>query len=92
MNQLAVKYKLDSITCVEHELELDNLTSFYNNQIMLLNEEDLIEDQSYEYLITNLQADSINLAAQVSALQVESVDLELQINSLNTELTHHRFN
>ena len=88
LSQLTAQYKLDSINLVlDYELELDSLTSFYNNQIMLLNEEDVIEDQSYEYLITNLQADSINLAAQVSALQVESLDLELQINSLDTELT-----
>ena len=54
---------------LEYELELENLNLFYNNQIILLNEEDVIEDQSYEDMITNLQADSINLAAQVAALK-----------------------
>ena len=93
MSQLTAQYKLDSINLVlEYELELDNLNLFYNNQIILLNEEDVIEDQSYEDMITNLQADSINLAAQVAALQVESIDLELQINFRYRTHIIYRFN
>ena len=50
LSQLTAQYKLDRINLVlDYKLELDNLTSFYNNQIMLLNEEDVIEEQSYEY-------------------------------------------
>jgi len=87
LSQTINTYQLDSTNMVsDHELQLANLIINYNNQIEMLNAEDIIEDQAYEFSIAALQADSLSLEAQVASLQSDSIALETQVSSLGVEI------